>query len=106
MAHQLSGQRLKTGLTCYLCACTSLLLIRQVDVLQLCAVPTILDAFDQLGGKLSLSLDGGKDVFSAFLQLRQFIQFVTHLCYLNIGHTTSGFLAVAADERNGGTFLQ
>ena len=100
------GQRLQARLASHLRLRAALLFEGQVEVFQLAAVPARFDAAAQFVGQFILRLDALQDEVAAFLQFRQFVQQVAYLTDFHFRHAACGFLAVASDERNGGSVLQ
>ena len=96
----------ESGFACHLGTCAALLLVGQVDVLQFGGVPAALDATLQLVGHLALLLDGREDGLLALLQFLEFVETVADACHLHLVHSTAPLLAVAADERYGGSLFE
>lgn len=79
---------------------------RQIDVFQLCGIPTVVDALLQLCRKLALIVYGLQDGFLALRHLLIFLVGLSHRLYLHLVHVAGFLLTVAGDEGNSTTFLK
>ena len=99
-------QRLQSSLTCYLCTCSALRLIRKIDVFQFGGIPALFDAFFQFIREFSLFLDGFEDSLFSLRHLREFLVSLCDGFNVYLVHITGFLLAVSRDKRNGAALFE
>ena len=99
-------QRFKSLFASHLCTGTALGFKRQIDVFQLCGVPTVVDALLQLCRKLTLIVDGLQNSLLALRHLLIFLVGLSHRLYLHLVHIACFLLTIAGDEGDSTTFLK
>ena len=104
--HHDLGKRFETFLAGYLRLSNAFGFIGKVDVFYFRTVPRVLDTLFQFGGQLPLFFYGGEDRLFSLFQLGQLIQLVLDIPDLYFIQSSGHFFPVAADERDGCTFVQ
>ena len=99
-------QWLQSLFACYLCPCSALGLVRQVDILQRRCFPAVVNTFLQFGCHLAQFRDGfhdGRLALGNFLQLFQSIGNGRNLYFVQ---SARPLLAIARNKRYGASLVQ
>ena len=106
LQHDEVGKRLKPTLTCDCGTSTALWLIRQIYILKLHCIETIIDAPLQFRSKFALLLNCRDDCILTLYDCFQLFVHILDVTYGNLIHRACSLLAVTCHERHSGTTLK
>ena len=106
LRHDYLGERLKAQLPGSLGTRLTLGFIGQIDILEGCGIPAVVDAVGQFGSELVLCLDGLEDGGTALLQFTVIAQPLVNGLDRKFVEVTCCLLAVTADKRDGSAIVK